>query len=101
MEKSYPSLSVAINELQEEGFTVDFNLSASGVENKQKGESHDASQLTVLKYYRFEGMSNPEDNTILYVIESSNGDKGLLVDAYGAYAGNVPNEMIGKLRMPK
>lgn len=101
MEKSYPSLSVAINALQEEGFTVDFNLSAAGVENKHKGESHAASELNVLRYYRFEGMTNPDDNTILYVIETTSGDKGLLVDAYGAYAGNVPREMIEKLRMHK
>ena len=36
--------------------------------------------------YRFEGMSDPDDNVVLYAIESNTGVKGLLVDAYGAYA---------------
>ncbi len=99
MENSYTSLAVAINNLQDEGFTVDFNLCAAGVENKQKGITYNASELKVLRYYRFEGMSNPEDNTILYVIEAANGDRGLLLDAYGVYAGNVPKEMIDKLRI--
>ncbi|WP_338039324.1 hypothetical protein [Maribacter litopenaei] len=40
-----------------------------------------------------------DDSTILYVIETSKGEKGLLVDAYGVYAGNVSREMIEKLRI--
>jgi hypothetical protein len=35
---------------------------------------------------RFEGASDPADNTILYVIETNDGIKGTLVDAYGSYA---------------
>jgi hypothetical protein len=44
-------------------------------------------------------MSNPDDNTVLYVITTASGEKGLLVDAYGAYAGNIPNELLEKLRI--
>jgi hypothetical protein len=44
-------------------------------------------------------MSNPGDNTILYVIETTSGEKGLLVDAYGMYSGNVSREMIEKLKI--
>jgi len=99
MEKSYTSLSVAIKALQEEGYTEDFNLCDAGVENKSKKSIHGASDLEVVKFYRFEGMSNPDDNTILYVIETNKGEKGLLVDAYGAYAGNVPRDLIEKLRI--
>lgn len=39
----------------------------------------------MIKFYRFAGMSDPDDNMVLNVIETSAGDKGLLVDAYGAY----------------
>tara|TARA_R110000751_G_scaffold8828_12_gene34264 strand:+ start:1668 stop:1787 length:120 start_codon:yes stop_codon:yes gene_type:complete len=39
----------------------------------------------VIKFYRFAGMSDLDDNMVLNVIETSAGDKGLLVDAYGAY----------------
>jgi hypothetical protein len=53
----------------------------------------------VVRYYRFEGMTDPADNTVLYVIETSSGEKGLLVDAYGVYAGNVPKEMVEKLQI--
>ncbi|HAV55733.1 MAG TPA: phosphoribosylpyrophosphate synthetase, partial [Aequorivita sp.] len=48
---------------------------------------------------RFEGMTNPGDNTILYLIETNDGIKGLLVDAYGADQGEVSPEMIQKLKL--
>ena len=99
MDKAYTSLSVAIRNLQEEGYTEDFNLCNAGVENKNRKTVHAASDLEVVRYYRFEGMTNPADNTVLYVIETSAGEKGLLVDAYGAYSGNIPREMIEKLRI--
>ncbi|MDC6405094.1 MULTISPECIES: phosphoribosylpyrophosphate synthetase [Maribacter] len=99
MEKSYISLSEAINDLKKEGYTEDFNLCDAGIENKAKKRIHTAVDLNVVKYYRFEGETNPDDSTILYVIETSNGGKGLLVDAYGVYAGNVSREMIEKLRI--
>jgi len=99
MDNAYSSLSVAIRKLQEEGYTEDFNLCNAGVENKTKKKVHTASELNVVKYYRFEGESNPDDNTVLYVIETASGDKGLLLDAYGAYSGNVPKELMDKLRI--
>lgn len=99
MKNSYTSLSVAIQDLQRQGYTEDFNLCDAGLEHKHKKRIHAATELNVIKFYRFEGASNPADNTILYVIETTSGDKGLLVDAYGMYAGNVPRELIEKLKM--
>ncbi|WP_423998389.1 phosphoribosylpyrophosphate synthetase [Maribacter sp. IgM3_T14_3] len=99
MENSYISLSIAIKALQKEGYTEDFNLCDAGIENKSKKNIHNATELNVVKFYRFEGMSNPDDNTILYVIETITGEKGLLVDAYGMYAGNVPKDLIEKLKL--
>ena len=40
----------------------------------------------MVNFFRFEGTSSPEDNAILYVIETSDGEKGTLVDAYGMYS---------------
>lgn len=99
MEKSYTSLSQAINSLKKEGYTEDFNLCDAGIKNKARKKIHKAVELNVVKYYRFEGETNPDDSTILYVIETSTGEKGLLVDAYGVYAGNVSREMIEKLKI--
>lgn len=97
MRNSYSSLSVAIADLQSKGFSEDFNLVAEGIQSKNLKKEWKAGDLEVIKFYRFEGMSNPSDNTILYLIETKDGTKGLLVDVYGADIGNVSPEMIRKL----
>lgn len=97
MKKGYSSLSVAIQDLQEQGFTEDFNLIAEGIESKSIKKQWKAGELEVIKFYRFEGMSDPGDNTILYLIETNDGRKGLLVDVYGADQGEISPEMIKKL----
>lgn len=99
MKKSYSSLSVAIADLQKQGFTEDFNLIAEGIESKSLKVKWKAGDLEVVKFYRFEGMTDPGDNTILYLIETKGGRKGLLVDVYGADQGEISPEMIKKLSM--
>ncbi len=99
MKNSYSSLSVAIEDLQKEGFTEDFNLIEEGIESKALKMQWKAGDLEVIKFYRFEGMTDPGDNTILYLIETQGDKKGLLVDAYGADQGPISPEMIEKLRM--
>ena len=99
MKNSYKTLTEAIRSLQNEGYTEDFNLCDAGIENKSKKTIHEAEKLNIIKYYRFEGYTNPADNVVLYVIETSIGEKGLLVDAYGVYSGNISEEMINKLKM--
>lgn len=99
MKEGYISLSIAIEDLQEHGFNVDFNLSDNGLESKAHKRVWNASDLKVIKYYRFEGMSNPSDNSILYCIETQDGQKGLLVDNYGASAAVVSKDMIDKLKI--
>ncbi|KQR70198.1 hypothetical protein [Pedobacter sp. Leaf176] len=51
------------------------------------------------KFYRFEGTSDPEDESILYAISSTDGKiKGLLVDGYGTSADYSIEETIKKIK---
>lgn len=97
MKESYSSLSVAIQDLQGKGYTEDFNLIAEGLESKSLKKQWKAGDLTIEKFYRFEGMTDPGDNTILYLIETNDNRKGLLVDVYGADVGELSPEMLKKL----
>lgn len=96
---SYKSLSKAIEDLQRQGFTENLNFCDRGLENKGKSCVYPAGDILVKAFYRFEGKTNPGDNTILYAIETADGHKGLLVDAYGAYSGHIPPEIVQKLRI--
>lgn len=99
MKESYTSLSVAIADLQTKGFTEDFNLIAEGIESKSLKKQWKAGDLEIVKFYRFEGMTDPGDNTILYLIETNDNRKGLLVDVYGADVGDISPSMLRKLSM--
>jgi len=99
MQESFTTVSEAIEDLKKKGYTEDFNLCDTGVENKSKKKIHSADELNVVKFYRFEGFSNPEDNMVLYVIETNTGEKGVLLDAYGAYSGSISDDMLRKLNM--
>jgi len=40
----------------------------------------------IREYHRFEGVSDPDDMSIVYAIESQSGTRGTLVDAFGVYS---------------
>ncbi|MEH6408836.1 MAG: phosphoribosylpyrophosphate synthetase [Leeuwenhoekiella sp.] len=99
MKNTYSSLSVAIEDLQKKGYDTDFNLVDEGIESKHHKKTWPAEKIEVESAFRFEGMTDPGDNSVLYVINTHDGTKGLLVDAYGAYSGQISKEMIEKLRI--
>ena len=45
-----------------------------------------AEDLTIREFHRFEGISDPDDMSIVYAIESRDGTRGTLVDAFGVYS---------------
>ncbi|MFN4762626.1 phosphoribosylpyrophosphate synthetase [Gillisia sp. Q332] len=96
--KDYGTLSQAINKLKlEEGYEYDFNLLDEKIELKSQKEHFNTEEFDVDKVLRFEGMSNPDDNAILYAITTHNGKKGVLVDGYGISGGQVSKAMMDKL----
>jgi hypothetical protein len=95
---NYDTLSEAINDLQQRGYTFDFNLKPEYLQCASLNIEIQPEDFKVDDTYRFEGMSSTDDNSVLYAISSKNGIKGLLVDAYGVYAENISEAMRRKLR---
>ncbi|PHK98145.1 phosphoribosylpyrophosphate synthetase [Neolewinella marina] len=98
-DNNYESLSYAIEDLKSKGYTADFNQKSESLECKQNQNNYRPEDFTITHAYRFEGMSNPDDNSVLYGIEAADGTKGLLVDAYGVYADSLSEDMIEKFRV--
>jgi hypothetical protein len=97
--RTYDTVLEALNDLRIRGFSEDFHLCAeyltcNGVEAKLYPD-----EFHVEEYYRFEGMSDPDESCFVYAIVSREGLKGALVDAYGTYAQSLSPEMIRKLRL--
>ncbi len=95
--KSYNTLSEAINDLRKRGYTEDFNLEPHCLVCSSSQVQYQPENFSVDEYHRFEGMSNPDDNSIVFAISSKDGVKGVLVDAYGVYSENLNEGMIRKL----
>lgn len=68
------------------GFKTQFKAQKKGLESLTTKRIYMPEEVKVVNYYRFEGASNPSDNSILYAIETNNGERGTLTDAYGAYS---------------
>lgn len=83
------SLATCLSKMVKEGYTEDFQMTEKGLESLRKQNNYSPEQIEVVNFFRFEGQSDPDDNAILYVIETSDGTKGTLIDAYGIY--NDPN----------
>ena len=96
--KNYDTLSEAINDLQANGYTYDFNLKPECLECDSLKIEIQPEDFDVDETHRFEGMSSTDDNSVLYAISSKDGIKGILVDAYGVYAENISDAMRKKLR---
>ena len=80
------TLSSCMNKLIAKGYTEHFKVGEEGLESPDSRKTYKPEEVHVLNFYRFEGASDPDDNSILYAIETDGGEKGLLTDAYGTYA---------------
>jgi len=93
------TLSQTMNVLRDNGYTEDLNLLDEHLENKNKKKTYPIEEFEVDEYFRFEGMSNPGDNSILYAVTTADGHKGMLVDGYGVTSGQVSKKMLNKLKI--
>jgi hypothetical protein len=82
------TLASCINKLVLDGYAADFKVSENGKEllSLTHEKLYQPEEVSIVNFYRFEGASDPADNSILYVIETNDGGKGTLTDAYGPYA---------------
>jgi hypothetical protein len=84
--KLYTSMTEAIQELKERGFTANFEFLDKAFRDVDSGRTFKAEDLTIVEHYRFEGVSDPDDMSVVYAIESDDGTQGIIADAFGVYA---------------
>jgi len=88
------TLALCLNKVVKEGYTEDFKVTDRGMISLHENRRYSPEQVHVVNYFRFEGFSDPADNSILYVIETDDGKKGTLIDAYGPYADEKVNKFM-------
>ncbi|MCC6411897.1 MAG: hypothetical protein IT270_09570 [Saprospiraceae bacterium] len=75
-------------------FDTQFNITDKGLISLSTQKIYQPNQVKVAHFYRFEGESNPDDNSILYAIETNEGEKGTIVDAYGMYSDTLVGDFM-------
>jgi hypothetical protein len=82
------------NKLFRDGYTENFQVSGNALHSMEKGKDYKPEDVRIVNFFRFEGASDPADNSILYAIEANDGVKGTITDAYGPYADPVTDNFI-------
>lgn len=96
--RTYTTLSEAINDLAKRGYTANFNISSDCIECAENDLALRPDEFEIDEVYRFQEMSDLDNESILYAISSpGNNLKGLLVNAYGIYSDTATSELIDKL----
>jgi hypothetical protein len=92
-------MSQTLNKIIQQGYTQNFKVTEEGLACLETEKVYNAADLVVVNFYRFEGISDPSDSSILYAIEASDGTKGTLVDAYGAYSDPLVEMFMKQVRI--
>ena len=80
------TLSTCLNKLVRDGYEEDFRVAKEGLCSVHGKKCYQPGEVHIVDFFRFEGASDPADNSILYAIDTNDGTKGTLTDAFGPYA---------------
>lgn len=96
----YDTVTAALTDLVNRGYNLDFNLTSEALECKSINLQLMPEEFEIEEVYRFEGMTDPADSSVVYAISSNLSNlKGVLVDGYGVYAENISPELLNKLKI--
>ncbi|NSL86645.1 phosphoribosylpyrophosphate synthetase [Chitinophaga solisilvae] len=95
--KVYDTVTDALNDLRQRGYTKDFNLLFDCIQCTGEDTRIQPSDFDITETYRFEGDTDPGDEDIVYALETKDGRKGVLMHGYGTYAEDISEDMVRKL----
>lgn len=84
--QNYKSLSQALQKLKQLGYSGDFRFKNHRLIHDRTEKAYNSDELRIVEHHRFEGLTNPSDMSILFVLEAEDGTKGTIVSGYGIYA---------------
>jgi hypothetical protein len=94
-------LEKVVKELEEKGYTDEYKIEKKQLVSLSNNKKYKPKDVKAVNFFRFEGTSNPDDMSILYAIETCDGRKGILIDAYGTYADDDISEFVKTVEINK
>lgn len=99
--ENYQTLVDALNGLKQKGYTLDFNLANGVLHNSHENVTLHPEDFHIDEIHRFEGMTDPGDNSILYAISCDKYNiKGVFINGYGVYSDDISEALLKKLNTP-
>ncbi|WP_434036783.1 hypothetical protein [Formosa sp. 4Alg 33] len=75
-----------IKKYQDKGYTANYRVKDNQLVDLETKEAFNSESVKIVAEHRYEGMSNPSDMSILYVIETPSDSKGTFLAGYGPTA---------------
>ncbi|WP_432708169.1 cupin domain-containing protein [Pedobacter sp.] len=95
---SMTTVSEVLRDLKTQGYTVDFNLENNCLVCSENRLKIHPEEFVLDKHFRFEGMSDPGDEAVVYAISSPKHHlKGVLVNGYGIYSDPETDQIVKTL----
>jgi len=75
-----------IEAAKENGYKEEFIFKENKITGRNNKKSYNIDDCTLMEYCVHEGLSDPSDQSILFLILCMDGTKGCLSSSYGTYA---------------
>lgn len=82
--EDFDSLAQATNALTKNGYKDGFTAKDNKIVGSLTSKSYPPEDLEIVATYRFEGMTDPQDDAIVFAIEAKDGNKGTLIMSYSS-----------------
>ena len=80
----FENLYEAVDALTKEGYKETFKAEQSFIKALYSKNEYHPDELKIIKCFRFDYMTNPDDESVLFAIIADDGIKGTLVMSYSA-----------------
>ena len=96
-EHKMDTLSECMAFLRDKGYKREFKVENGKLCCQDCHKTYSPRDVKIGQFYRFEGESDPADMTVLYAIEATDGEKGMLTDGFGTYADPPTSDFVKKI----
>jgi hypothetical protein len=96
------TLSQILEKLRQKGLDNELKMTDHGkMQGPGDNQIYTPEDLSIIKTYRFEGITDPGDEAVIYIVEDKEGKIGYIMDAYGVYSdqnGSDFDDFLKKIR---
>src|SRR5690606_30648462 len=80
-----PNMLSCLKDLEKSGYHTQFQFTHKGLLSRKSMRTFNSDEVKSVKCFRFEENGDPNDNAILFALDTSDRERGTLVDGYGIF----------------